>query len=221
MFNTESRRGTPVIKGEFRWSAAKSIDILFSIDIYPSPDGLDAVRSHVQKLVSRPNHKLLQTVTREGVTGRRSFTKILCPSIDGFYQNVPEKESSNFLEFAAVCSVGYRNSTSHVSNHPRQLMYSTVAVVPPGVTYDSKTYFWFGRWEKNIIFKARLSPTFAATFPFRFGEKRTVRMNGKIVHVRCFCFAKSDRWLICRVCRLVPVHLRGRELFHQHCHHPQ
>jgi hypothetical protein len=139
VFTQEQEGETPVFKGKFQ---CKETGKKFTIETTPTATGFSAV------------------YTREGVTARRTYVKTVCPRIAGFYVNVPEKQSANFLEYA-----------------------NRVFPAPPGVTYDSKTALWLGRYGKEYVFKVLLDPTHYVAFPFHsFGEKRTVQMNGKTVN---------------------------------------
>lgn len=128
---------TPVVKAKFRCTET---DRKFTVEITPTPNGFTA------------------TYTREGVTARRTYIRAGNPAYAGFYVNIPEKQSPNFLEFA-----------------------QRVFPAPKGVTYDSNTAVYLGRWGRDYVFKYFLTPSISVKFPFRWDETRTITLNGKPV----------------------------------------
>jgi hypothetical protein len=137
VYTIENTDAAPLLKGKFRDTAT---DLKFTIEAAFTPNGINA------------------TYAREGVTARRTYDRIVCPSIAGVYENVPEKQSPNFLEFA-----------------------QRVIPAPAGLTWDSETAVWFGRWGKDFVVKYLVTPTVSVAFPFRWNEKRNITLNGKQV----------------------------------------
>lgn len=135
MYSVENGDDAPVLKGKFRDTVS---DLKFTVDAVFTPNGINA------------------TYAREGVTARRTYARIVCPSIAGVYENVPEQQSPNFLEFA-----------------------QRVLPAPAGLTWDSDTKLWFGRWGKDFVVKYVVTPTVHVAFPFKFNEPRNINLNGK------------------------------------------
>jgi len=50
---------------------------------------------------------------------------------------------------------------------------------PQGLSWDSKTGLWLGRLGNDYVIKVFITPSVYVTFPFQFGEKRTIELNGK------------------------------------------
>jgi hypothetical protein len=127
---------SPVLKAKFRDSTEN--EKKFTVDAKFTPTGIEA------------------TYVREGVTAKRTYRRVATPNAAGFYENVPEKQSPNFLEFA-----------------------QRVMPAPNGLTWDSKTGVWLGRYGKDFVIKYIITPTVNVAFPFQFNEPRTIELNGR------------------------------------------
>jgi hypothetical protein len=135
VYNVEQGAEYPVLKAKFRDTES---DLKFTTDAHFTPTGVNA------------------TYVREGVTARRFYTRIPNPAIGGLYENVPEKQSPNFLEFA-----------------------NRVFPAPQGLSWDANTGLWLGRWGRDFVVKYLVTPSVAIPFPFRLNEQRYVYLNGR------------------------------------------
>ncbi|OQV24447.1 hypothetical protein BV898_01511 [Hypsibius exemplaris] len=87
-------------------------------------------------------------------TTRRIFRRTLPPAILGYYENVAERESSNFPSFAKTLPL------------------------PPGVDWSADTRLFIGKKGDTYFFRYIVHEAFDFCFPFRLNEIFNVTIHG-------------------------------------------